>query len=81
MDAREGHPPSHPPLAHVWMETSFHREDGTRHCQVGLFSAQNHDSGFFRVSWAFFGKKPTKFGFFGRFLGVDRKLLKFLFAN
>ncbi len=45
---------------------------------------------FFRpkfILWAFFGvllfseKKPTKFGFFGRFFGVDRKLFKFHLHN
>ncbi len=47
--------------------------------QVSFFPAKNHNAGFFRGPWTFLfsEKKPTKFGFFGRFLGIDRKLLKF----
>ncbi len=43
----------------------FHVEDQL--CQVGLFSAQNHNLGFFRVLGFFSEKQPTKFGFLGLF--------------
>ena len=47
--------------------------------QVGFFSAQNHNVGFFRGPLAFFifRKKAHEIGLFLAFFGVDRILLKF----
>ena len=51
--------------------------------QVGFFSAQNHELGFFRGPWAFLfsEKKAHKIWLIWAFLKIDRKLLKFYLQN